>query len=294
MYVPDIDLHECRTLEEASSLMRRYAPRARFLAGGTDLLVDLKTGRIATTHLISLNRIGSLRGITLTDTGLRIGATTSITELNRSLLVRQSFSPLLDASQRMAAPPIRNVATVGGNIMSAVPCADLPPILMALGGEAEVWSPDGIRRVPLDTLFVGPRRTVLREGEIFLAVVVPKLPTGFGAAYERFGLREGNAIPVASVAASLRVDGRGTITEARLVLGAVSPIPKMVPEAVEILVGRQVDEDAFKEAARIAREASQPISDVRGSKEFRRRLVEVLAQRALCAASERAKGTRQG
>ncbi|MEK7730430.1 MAG: FAD binding domain-containing protein, partial [Planctomycetota bacterium] len=114
--MPDIDLHECTTLEEASTLMRRYAPQARFLAGGTDLLVDLKTGRIATTHLVSLNRIESLRGITMTDKGLRVGALASITELNRSLIVRQDFAPLLDASRRMAAPPIRNVATVGGNI----------------------------------------------------------------------------------------------------------------------------------------------------------------------------------
>ncbi len=290
MYVPEIDLHECTTLDEASTLMRRYAPRARLLAGGTDLLVDLKTGRLATTHLVSLNGIESLRGITVTDKGLRIGARTSITELNRSSVVRQGFAPLLDASQHMAAPPIRNVATVGGNVMSAVPCADLPPILMVLHAEAEVWSPERTRWVPLDTLFLGPRRTLLEEGEILAAVIIPKPPTGFGAAYERFGLREGNAIPVASVAASLRLDGRGTITEARLVLGAVAPIPKMVADTSQILVGRLADEDVFGEAARIAQEAAQPISDVRGSSQFRRDLVEVLARRALLRARERARG----
>lgn len=287
MYVPDIDLHECVTLEEASSLMLQYAPQARFLAGGTDLLVDLKTGRIATTHLVSLNRIESLRGISATDNGLRLGALTSITELNRSLLVRQRFAPLLDASRRMAAPPIRNVATVGGNIMSAVPCADLPPILMAMHATVEMWSPECVRSSPLDAFFAGPRRTLLQEGEILIAVIVPKPPSGFGAAYERFGLREGNAIPVASVAASLQLDGLGTITEARLVLGAVAPIPKMVPDAAESLVGRPADEDAFKKAARIAREAAQPISDVRGTAQFRRDLVEVLARRALLKARER-------
>src|SRR3990170_124320 len=187
--MPEIDLHECTTLEEASTLMRHYAPQARFLAGGTDLLVDLKTGRIATAHLVSLNRIESLRGITMTDKGLRVGALASITELNRSPVVRKDFAPLLDASRRMAAPPIRNAATVGGNIMCAVPCADLPPILMTMHAMVEVWSPERIRSVPLDTLLVGPRRTLLREGEILVAVVVPKPPIGFGAAYERFGLR---------------------------------------------------------------------------------------------------------
>jgi len=289
VYVPDIDLHECATLEEASSLMRRHAPQARFLAGGTDLLVDLKTGRIATTHLVSLNRIKSLRGITMTDKGLRVGALTSITELNRSALVQRDFAPLLDASRRMAAPPIRNAATVGGNIMCAVPCADLPPILMAMHAEAEVWSPERTRSVPLDTLFVGPRRTLLQDGEILVAVMVPKPPVGFGAAYERFGLREGNAIAVASVAASLRLDGQGTITDARIVLGAVAPIPKMAADAAKSLIGRKADEDAFKKAARIAREAAQPISDVRGTAQFRRELIEVLTQRALVQARKRAK-----
>ena len=287
--MPDIDLHECTTLEEASSLMRRLAPQARFLAGGTDLLVDLKTGRIATTHLVSLNRIKSLRGITMTDKGLRVGALASITELNRSLIVRQDFAPLLDASRRMAAPPIRNAATVGGNIMCAVPCADLPPIHKAMHAEAEVWSPEGIRSVSLDTFFTGPRRTRLQDGEILVAVIVPKLPLGFGAAYERFGLREGNAIAVASVAASLLLDGQGTITDARIVLGAVAPIPKMVADAAESLMGRPADEDAFKKAARFAREAARPICDVRGSVEFRRELVEVLTQRALVQARKRAR-----
>lgn len=291
MYVPEIELHECMTLEEASSQMLRFAPHARFMAGGTDLLVDLKTGRIATTHLVSLRRIESLRVLAPTEAGLRIGAMTSITELNRSLLVRRSFAPLLDASQRMAAPPIRNLATVGGNVMSAVPCADLPPILAAMHAEAEVWSPERIRRISLDAFFVGPRRTLVKDGEILIALFIPKLSIGFGAAYERFGLREGNAIPVASVAASLRLDERGTITEACLVLGAVAPIPKLAADAAKILVGRSADEGAFNEAAHLAQRASQPISDVRGTAQFRRDLVGVLTRRALLKARQRAQGS---
>ena len=291
MYMPDVDFQECTTLEEASSLMRSLAPRARFLAGGTDLLVDLKTGRVTATHLLSLRRIPSLRGVTHTDAGLRIGALTTITELNRSAALGRGFAPLLDASQRMAARPIRNMATVGGNIMSAVPCADLPPILMAMHARTEVWSGQRVREVSLDAFFSGPRRTQLQAGEILMAVIVPTPPPRFGAAYERFGLREGNTIPVASVAASLGVDGRGTITEARLVLGAVSPIPKMVIDAAECLVGRAADENTFDEAARLAQKASRPISDVRGSAQFRRDLVVVLARRALSTALRRARET---
>jgi len=291
VYVPKIELHECETLEEASAQLKQFSPHSRFMAGGTDLLVDLKTGRIVTTHLVSLRRIAALRGVMPTDGGLRIGAMTSVTDLNRSPLIQRKLPPLLDASRRMAAPPIRNMATVGGNIMSAVPCADLPPILTAMYAEVEVWSSGRIRRIPLDAFFAGPRRTLAEAGEILVAVFVPDLSIGFDAAYERFGLREGNAIPVASVAASLRIDHCGIITEARIVLGAVAPIPRLAAEAAKSLVGRSADDDAFNEAGRLAQRASLPISDVRGSAQFRRDLVEVLTRRALLKARERANGS---
>lgn len=289
MYVPDIELHETTTLIEAAELFRRFAPNARFLAGGTDLLVDLKAGRVATKHLISLNQIDELRGVSLTDDGLAIGALTTITELGRSPVVRERLAPILDATTRMAAPPVRNVATVGGNIISAVPCADLPPILIALGAEAVIGSPEGERVIPLESIFAGPRRTVLGGGELLKAVRVPFEKPGFGAAYERFGLREGNAIAVASVAAGLKVDDDDIVTAARIVLGAVAPLPKMVEEAAALLVGRPANEQSFADAGVAAREAARPISDVRGTAEFRRELVEVLTGRALDTAHQRAK-----
>ncbi len=289
MYVPDIELHETTTLIEAAELFRRFAPNARFLAGGTDLLVDLKSGRVVTKHLISLNQIDELRGVSITDHGLTIGALTTITELGRSPLVRERFSPILDATTCMAAPPIRNVATVGGNIISAVPCADLPPILIALGAEVVICSPEGERVIPLESIFVGPRKTVLSDGELLKAVRVPFGQPGFGAAYQRFGLREGNAIAVASVAAGLAVNDNGIVTAARVVLGAVAPLPKVAEEAESLLVGRSANEQSFADAGVAAREAARPIADIRGSAEFRRELVEVLTGRALAAAHQRAK-----
>ncbi len=292
MYVPDIELHETTSLIEAAALFRQFAPNARFLAGGTDLLVDLKAGRVATKHLISLNQIDELRGVSVTDDGLAIGALTTITELSRSSFVRERFSPILDAATHMAAPPIRNVATVGGNIISAVPCADLPPILIALGAEVLIGSPEGERVIPLESIFVGPRKTSLGDGELLKAVRVPFQQSGFGAAYERFGLREGNAIAVASVAAGLKVDDGDIVTAARIVLGAVAPLPKVVEEAESLLVGRPANERSFAAAGVAAREAARPISDVRGTAEFRRELVEVLTRRALGTACQRAKGAR--
>ncbi|MFH0981245.1 MAG: FAD binding domain-containing protein [Planctomycetota bacterium] len=180
MYIPDIELHETTTLEEATSAMARYAPDVRLLAGGTDVLVDLKTGRIRVGHLVSLTRIAALRGISETSDGLRVGALTTITQLDRSPVVGRRYSALLDATREMAGPQIRNVATVGGNIASAVPCADLPPILTAMHASVVLWSAEGQREVPLEAFFVGARRTIRREDEVLTAVLVPQPPPGFG------------------------------------------------------------------------------------------------------------------
>ena len=293
MYVPDIELHETATLEEAAALMNRYAPDARLLAGGTDLLVDLKTARVSVGHLVSIKRIDALRGVSETDGSLRIGALTTITQLDRAPIVQQRFPSLLEATRQMAAPQIRNVATVGGNIASAVPCADLPPILTAMNASVVLWSPAGERDVPLETFFVGARQTVRRADEVLTAVLVPQQPPGFGAAYARFALRDGNAIAVAAVAAGLLLDGNNTVRDARIVLGAVAAIPKLVESAGGALVDQSPDEGAFRRAADAAMEAAEPISDVRGSADFRRELVGVLTRRALSAAYRRAQEARR-
>lgn len=292
MHMPELELHETTTLDQAAALMARLTPDARLLAGGTDLLVDLKTGRVQVRHLVSLNRIDDLHGISQTDAGLRIGALATITQLDSSPIVRDRYSPVLDATSQMAARQIRNVATVGGNIASAVPCADLPPILVAMNATVTLWSPDGERTVPLDAFFAGPRQTAIQPGEIMTAVNVPNPPAGFGAAYERFALREGNAIAVAAVAASLLLDNNETIRNARIVLGAVAPIPKLVKPATDHLIGKLPTEEAFAAAAAAARAAAEPISDVRGSADYRRELVATLTRRALATALARAKEAR--
>ena len=290
MYLPDVELHESSTLDEAFALLGRFGCDARILAGGTDLLVDLKSGRRSARHLVSINGIGSLRGVSTTDEGLRIGALTTLSELDRDPRVRNGngFAALHDATSRMAAVQIRNMATVGGNVACAVPCADLPPILTVLRAWVTLRSPLGERRVPMDALFTGVRRTVLRADEILTDVGVPAPRSGEGAAYERFALRDGNAIAVAAVAAGLQLAPDGTIANARIVLGAVSPTPKLVRKANQVLVGRRPDDGCFDDAAIAATKEAEPISDVRGTAEFRRHLVGVLTRRALTAALARA------
>ncbi len=288
MYVPDVQLHESTTLEEATELMSRYEPSARFIAGGTDVLVDLKCGRYGVDHLISISRIGNLCGVSNSPEGLRIGALTTITELIRSPLVADACPAILDAATQMAAPQIRNVATVGGNIACAAPCADLPPILMALDASLSLVSPAGQRTLALESFFLGPRETAIGPNELLTAVHVPPSPARFGAAYARFGLREGNAIAVAAVAASLKLSDDGTVETARIVLGAVAPSPIFSQTTADALIGQTPDLARFQDAAALAMGAARPISDVRGSAGYRRELIGVLTVRALDTALRRA------
>lgn len=292
MYLPNVSFHAPESLAEVGELLTRLGPDAALLAGGTDLLVDLKVGRRAAGHLVSIHRIATLRGVSESAEGLRIGALATISELDRHPFVQSRLAGIRDATSRLAAPQIRNMATVGGNLACAVPCADLPPILITLRASVLIWSPAGERRLPMEEFVLNVRKTALQTGEVLSAVLVPHPPERFGAAYARLSLREGNAIAVAGVAASLQLDAGGRIAAARVALGAVAPISKLVSGAREALEGRAPGSDAFAQAARQAAEAAEPICDLRGTAEYRRTAVEVLARRALQSALERARESR--
>jgi carbon-monoxide dehydrogenase medium subunit len=319
MHVPDVELHTPSALAEAAELLAHCRPNVRLLAGGTDLLVDLKAGRATTLHLVSLGNVEALRGVAIDEAGLSIGAATTITHLIDFLqrddaprhrtnhpdghATRRDTKPyaaILEAALQMASPQIRNMATVGGNVASAVPCADLPPILIAMNASAIAWSPNGEREIPMDEFFAGVRRTALRDNEILKALHVPTPPRGFGAAYERFALREGNGIAVASVAASVELGDGGVIRGLRIVPGAVAPVPKRVDRIEALLKNRCAvaetpgsgpvwDPDVLDVAAGAAMESAEPISDIRASAEFRRELVGILTRRALTRALRRAR-----
>ncbi|VAX42867.1 hypothetical protein MNBD_PLANCTO03-1529, partial [hydrothermal vent metagenome] len=159
MYIPDFALHEATSVQEASRLLAAHGPGARVLAGGTDLLVDLKSGRDRASHVVSLRNIPEMRDIHLTDAGLTIGATATLADLDAFVADLPAYRPIGDATGQMASVQIRNMATVGGNIGSAVPCADLPPILIAMQASVVLVSARGERTVPLAEFFVGPRTT---------------------------------------------------------------------------------------------------------------------------------------
>lgn len=288
LYLPEVEFHESRSLEEASALLGKFGTSARLLAGGTELLVDLKSGRRSAKHLISLQSVATLRGIHFLPGGLRIGALTTLSELNRHTDVCRVFPAIHDATSQMAAVQIRNMATVGGNVVCAVPCADLPPVLLVLKASATAWSPSGERTIRLESFFTGVRRTVLNPDEILTHVEVPAPGHQFGAAYARFSLREGNSVAVAAIAASVQLDSDGSIADAHIAFGAVSPTPRLAVGTREALIGRAASAQALAQASDAAMAECEPISDVRGSSEFRREIVGVLTRRALRTALKRA------
>jgi carbon-monoxide dehydrogenase medium subunit len=258
------------------------------LAGGTDVVVDLRRGAVQAGHLVSLGALEEMRGIRVDEREIRIGALTTPAQIETSEAVRTHRPELLDTVGVFGTPQVRHRATVGGNLCTAASCGDLAPLLIALDARVVVAGPTGRREFPLGEFFTEHRRTVLEPGTLVVEVVVPVRRSNEGAAYQTFGLRAANFITVAAVAASIRLED-GTCREARLVLGAVAPTPLLVQAAAERLVGGRLDDEALRDAARAAGAAAKPITDVRGSAEHRRELVEVLATRTLILARERAR-----
>ena len=290
MILSEAEFHDASTLEQAAEMIARWGKQARFLAGGTSLIVDLKTDRYGAGHVISLNRIAALRGIASVDDRVRIGALATLNEVATSDVIREKCPVVRDAAREMASPQVRNLGTVGGNIVGAVPCADLPPVLAVSNATLNLWSPSGVRNMPIEAFFVGPRETVLRDDEVLTEVLVPRSPARFGAGYARFGLREANSVAVAAVAASLQLKADGSVAQARVCLSAVAGKPTLVPDAHTALAGKVLDKNGLDRAAQAAIAAALPISDLRGSAEYRRELVGTLTRRALLTAQARATG----
>ncbi|MBL1218378.1 MAG: xanthine dehydrogenase family protein subunit M [Planctomycetes bacterium] len=282
MHITDVEFHQAASLDEALDLKQRFGAEAHVLAGGTDLLVELATGRTTTKHVISLSALDGLKQMAVLDDGsLAIGSLVTIAQLCNSPLISGKFTPIRETTIQMATPQIRNMATIGGNIAGAVPCADTPPILICMGATVGIQSADGHRTVPLREMFAGPRQTALKPNEIITSVTVPAQPDNSAAAYERFALRDGNAIPVAGVAGSITVGDAKQITQACITLASVAPIPRVVDDAGQDLVGKTIDEAVVDHIAEMCSNNAQPICDVRGSDDYRRRLVTVLTRRCL-------------
>lgn len=287
MKMRDFNFHEPRTPEEACALLARHGTDARIIAGGTDLLVDLKQDNIRVHHLISLTKMEELKRIEMMGGELSIGALVTLNGVARSDLVLERIKALAEAAGSMASTQVRNAGTIGGNIASAVPSADIPPTLIAAGASVLLHDGKKERKVPLDEFFLGPRKTVLHGDEILTHITIPHQPEHSGIAYQKLKLRGANALAVAAVAARITIE-KGTIKNGIIVLGAVAPIPLVAVEASAFLSGKIPCNEVFSEAAEIASGESRPISDIRGSEKYRKDIVKTLTSRALKEAYDRA------
>jgi carbon-monoxide dehydrogenase medium subunit len=276
------------SVDECVKALAQSGPETKLLAGGTDLLPQLKNGLLKPARVIDLSGVARLRAIEAGNgKGLRIGSAVTARTLELDRSVRASYLSLAESGALVGSVQVRNLATLGGNICNAAPSADMAPPLLALDAEAVITGPKGERRVPIATFFTGVRRTVLAPDEILVEIVVPNPGAHSGGNYLRHTPRRELDIAVVGVASQLTL-ANGICTKARIALAAVAPVPLRATAAEQALEGQAVTADRIKRAADLAVDAARPISDQRGSAEFRSHLVRVLTRRTLTTALARA------
>ena len=286
------DYYAPQTLDEAVALLHQMRD-ARPVAGGTDIVVQMKEGRTKFPYpqmIVSLDRIGELKGIDFSEKdGLRIGAATTMADIAASPAVRERYQALAEGAGVVGSWQTMNMGTIGGNVCNAAPSADTAPPLLVFEAQAVIVGPTGRRTMPLNAFFRGPGLTALGSGELLAEVRLPVPPAGTASAYVRHTPRKQMDIAVVGVGVALTIVG-GKISRARVALGAVAPTPIRAALAEAALEGQPPSDEAFTRAAEAASAECSPIADVRGSAEFRRHLVQVMTARMLAKAAERARG----
>jgi len=269
---------EC--LSEAFKLMAENCGYS-LLAGGTDLMVKVKENMVKPTVVIDLDGLEELKGINIEAGQIVLGALTTHTQLEQSEIINRYAPALAKAAGIIGSPQIRNKGTVGGNMGNASPAADTVPALIALGAEVTLSSKEGIRTIPLEELFLGPGRTVLKPGEL-ITLISFKVSTHQGCSFQKLGKRKALAISVINASASMEIDPEtNVIKQARIALGSVAGTAVRVSAGEEILVRKCYSPELIKEAAEAVAEAIRPIDDVRSTAVYRKRVARVLVRRAL-------------
>lgn len=283
-----------QSLSEALTLFRERGDGGRALAGGTDLVVQVKEGgKIPPpSYLVSLRRLRELRGIEFGGrNGLRLGAAATMAEIAESPLVRERYRALAEGAEIVGSVQTMNMATVGGNVCNAAPSADTAPPLLVFEATAVIAGAGGEREVPLEEFWLSPNRTILQPDELLKELRLPPPPPNSGSVYVRHTPRKQMDIAVVGVAVLLTLDAGGSIERSRIALGAVAPTPIRARGTEAVLEGQPAGAELFARAAEAAAAEASPISDQRGSAEFRRHLVRVLTERMLRVAAERARGS---
>ena len=270
-----------QNLQEAVALLSEANGEARALAGGTDLIAQMKENRRSPSLVVDVKKIPELNVLSYT-TGLRIGAAVSCTQIAGFEPVRVHYPALAEACALVGSYQIQNRAALGGNFCNAAPSADAVPPALSYGATLVIEGPGGRRALPAEDFFVGPGQTVLEKGEVLVEIVLPPPPPHSGAAYLRFIPREEMDIAVAGVGSFVQLNPDDhTCEQARISLAAVAPTPVRAKEAEAFLAGRHLDDTTIAHAGELASQAASPISDVRGSAAYRIELIKVLTRRTL-------------
>jgi aerobic carbon-monoxide dehydrogenase medium subunit len=277
------------SLDQAVALLAAEPGDARVLAGGTDLLVQLRTDLIEPALLVDIKRIPEARRIAEDGGGFRVGAAVTGAELMEHPRLRTVWPGLVEAANLIGSTQVQGRATMGGNLCNGSPAADSVPALIAAGAIAFIAGSNGRREVPVEDIMLAPRKLALTKGEIVASFLLPPRPARTADAYLRFIPRTEMDIAVVGCGVCLTLDASGTCTAARVALGAVAPRPLLVPEAARALIGTKVGAAALDNLDAAARAACQPIDDKRGTREYRIKVAGVLARRAAQIALERAR-----
>jgi CO/xanthine dehydrogenase FAD-binding subunit len=285
--MPSLAFHAPGSVEEAVALLADN-PGAKPLAGGTDLIVQMKSGRVSPGAIVDLKRIAQLSGVRRHGDGFAIGAATACTALKNDEELAAAWPGVVEAANLIGSVQVRNRATMGGNLCNASPAADAVPALVAAGATVVIAGPGGEREVAVEEVPTGPGSTSLAPGEFVVEIRLPAQVRGGGDAYLRSIPRTEMDIAVVGLGVNLVLDGDGTCTAARVAIGAAAPTVLLVPEAARALMGTRLDDDALDAMGKAVSAACRPIDDKRGSKKYRIAQAAVLARRTAQIARDRA------
>ena len=286
--LPKVGYFTPKTIEEACSLALKYKEEAKIIAGGTDLLVQVKHKDVLPRYIINIKGIGKDYITYDEKEGLRIGALAPIHSVEVSPVIQEKFSILAQAASKLGSAQIRKQATITGNLCNASPSAETAPALIVLGARLKIVGADGERTVPIESFFTGPGQTVLKPDEILAEIQVPNLPPRSGGVYIKHSVRKAMDLAMVGVAAIVTMDG-DVLSDVKIALGAVAPTPIRVKRAEEVLRGKKISDDLLQKAGQTASEEASPIDDVRSSADYRRKMIKVLVARAIKQAVEQAK-----
>lgn len=269
-----------QTLQELLELKQKFGDEAKLLAGGTDLIVKMKMRATEPKYIISLNKIKELHYISEDENFVRIGATVTWRELEKSHIIRKYYPALIDSAKVMAGVQVRNMATIGGNLCNASPAADGAPPLIVHSAKVVLQSISSVREVPLEDFFVGPGRTVLKSDEVLTQIVVPKPEERSSSTFIKIS-RTAMDLAKVSVAAYISLNEKDEVKRVRISLGAVAPTPVLSKSAEIELVGKKPTVEAIKKASLAVLKDISPIDDIRSTAEYRRRASVVLVEDAV-------------